>query len=471
MFFLETHNRNRWSPASRPVFALLVCLILSPAAIAQVTQPLPAPPESPAQQGTSLRLESLSLFTGYYSSGFDVANSQTINPNALSPDVMIGSSATIKWDRPTERSDVFMAYSAEYTGHLRYSDWQNLNHSFNLNVSRTLGRWDFHFSAAAALTTLENMLFEQNALANVASVKSSFDDLTAGIMRGTFQNRALAPVLSGVQAVASPTLLLYGARALTTAAQVAVTNHLSSRSSISVSVGGNRNEGLPLSNAVVAAGATPGLLSATTANVAVSMSHSLSPRTEVTVSFGTNRTVSRLQDAYFNSGNLAITHTLNEHWFAGVHGGGGNIVPVKQLQVSQTSLPYIAGGSLGYKTFAHTFLVAFDRTFVDSYGFGAGAMLTSNAAWNWTRAGGAWRLRASVSQQRIVNSAYATIDTWQATIGLRRLLSPHAALTAEYGYMRYSGVPPTTPSLLAETASPSAVRLVVSWAPGLSLVP
>jgi hypothetical protein len=457
--------------AARVAQALLLAALLAPSASAQTPGQTRGHDDLPQNQGSvppsSFRLDSISFSTGYYSSGFDPAVASVSNGSALGTDVSIGGAATIRWERPRERSDVYMTYTGDYSGHIRYSGWRSLNHRFSLNVNRRLSRWDFRFSLAANSTTMDQLLFTPNTLSEVATVPATFDDLTTSIMRGTFRNRALAPVLTTAQPVTSPTLLFYGSRTLSAAAQATISTRLTSRTTFQINAGATHSQGLPFN--------TPGLpevtgstslFHATTLNVGVGISHSLSPRTEVAVNFTTSRTISRLQDTLYNIGSVSLTRTLSERWFASVHGGGGNRDSIRQTNTPQ-ALQYQAGAGLGFKTFAHTLLGSYDRSFADPYGLGASATISSMGAWNYGRPDSVWRFRVSVGQQQVQSASFRTLESWQATMILQRALSTHTAIAAQYGYMRYSGGPSTT----TDAISPSAVRLTVIWAPGLGLLP
>jgi len=446
-------------------FALLVTSIMILPAVAQQAESA-SPQATPTQ--SSFRLESVSFYTGYYSSGFDfTATTPSTAGASLGADVGVGGAATIGWQRPRDRSDVFMTYTADYSGHLRYSAWQALNHHLSFNANRRWSRWDFRFSAAASVSTTDQLLFAPTALSTVAATPATFADLTTGIMGGTSQNRALAPVLTGVQAVVSPALLLYGSRTLSASAQFSATTRLSDRTSIQISAGGTRNQGLPVSNSIAQAGAPTLAIRATSGNLGLSISHLLTPRTQVSVALLSTRAFSGLADAYYNSFSLAITRTLSERWFATVHGGGGDVLPVRQTNIPLSGPQYLAGGSLGFKTFAHTLLGSYDRNFSDTYGLGASISSSTTGAWSWRRPDSTWRVQVSAGQQQLQTSAFPTLDTWQASFSLQKALSSHAVIAAQYAYMRYSG----GPAAATNAISPSAVRLTFSWAPGLGLLP
>ncbi len=149
-----------------------------------------------------------------------------------------------------------------------------------------------------------------------------------------------------------------------------------------------------------------------------------------------------------------------------VCGGGGLTTPGRQTTVARTNGQYVANGTIGYKTYEHTFFASWSRTFADTYGLGATSVMIGPGGWTSARPGRSWRTGASFSEQRLLGTAFATLDAWQADVSFQRALGQHTAMRAEYAYMRLSGGP-----MLLSAISPSAVRLSLTWSPESCLSP
>ena len=112
---------------------------------------------------------------------------------------------------------------------------------------------------------------------------------------------------------------------------------------------------------------------------------------------------------------MSLGRTIGRRWLLGVHGGLGIIRPLRQTIVLQTDPQPAYGGSLIFKTFAQTFLGAYDRTVSDSYGLGAGSTSSVSAAWHWKRPGSGWSLDAGGSRQQLQGNSFAGATSWRGT--------------------------------------------------------
>jgi len=304
---------------------------------------------------------------------------------------------------------------------------------FSLNASRHLTPlWDFHLTVAAAVITADQLVLLPGELL------------------------ATAPL--------SPSLLLYGNRAFNSTVAMSLAYQLSTRTTLTWHAGGTHIQSLGNNDGGGDTGVVSFLNQASTASAGFEVSHILSPRMQVSVDFGSTRLMSGFLDAWSQSATVALSRSLSQRWFAAVRGGGGFILPSQTEANLTTSLQYLGGGTLGYRTQANTFQVSFDRTVGDSYGLGASDTVSALASWYWARPGSPWSLRVSGGEQQLEHGVLATVDTRQIGFSVGRAITRNLQLTAEYGYMRYSG------GALFGAISPSSVRLAMVWRPGLGLL-
>jgi hypothetical protein len=207
----------------------------------------------------------------------------------------------------------------------------------------------------------------------------------------------------------------------------------------------------------------------TSAGADLSASYSLSPRTQLGATVGASRIVSALQDSYITTSTGSVGRTMGRHWFLQVHGGVSVLSPVKQTiyYVLPSGPQPSGGGTLGFRTFSHTFLGSYDHTAGDAYGYGAVSTDSVNASWNWKRPGRSWWVECGLSQQRMQGngSGYGNMSNWRVSGGWGRRMSAQTALLAQYVYMRYAGVLQNSPYAFDQ----SAVRVSVIWSPHPSL--
>lgn len=399
--------------------------------------------------GRGLQLRTAAGYLGYYSNGLANTSFQSGTSN-LQYDVGGGASATFEYTKLGERSSFAVSYTPSYTGQIRYSSLNTLNHGLSLTASRKLApRWNFTFSAAGDLSSLQQSQFSPTRLSSVASVPSTFDDLAAGVLSARFGNNPqLANVLASAPLAQSPLLtLLYGQRIFTSAAQISLSYSYSPRLSVAFSGGISRTQ--PVSNDQSSTNFQTSLLSNTTSgNASVTVSYSLSPLTQAGGTVTTSRVSSTLQDSYITTSLATFGRTIGRHWFVQIHGGAGITNPVRQTSFAASTKPRPAiGGSLGFKTFSSTLLGAYDRSVSDPYGTGASTSSTTSATWQWRQPGRAWRLESSVSWQQLgsgalvnaapTNTALTNTSGWNISAGFGRSLGPHFALHTQYSYLYY----------------------------------
>jgi hypothetical protein len=152
---------------------------------------------------------------------------------------------------------------------------------------------------------------------------------------------------------------------------------------------------------------------------------------------------------------------MGRHWFAQAHAGGGFATYVHSQVHASTGTSPVFGASLGYKTYAHSFMGAYDRTLGQSYGLGAMTMMTYNVAWHWWRPGRSWGLSSNYMRQQFNGGTFGDVDGWRTAFGINREMGQHMMLETGYTYGAYSSRSPQSPFKSAQ----HAVRLSVMWTP------
>jgi hypothetical protein len=428
---------------------------------AQETAPTTQNVPSTAPLG-GLRIRSASVYATYESTLLPNGSGFLSTPVSLPADIGLGGSVAVDWMNFTERSSTSLNYTSSYTGYLRNSYLNALNHALSLTTRRKLApRWLFQFSLAGNLSSLEQSIFSTPTLSSVASTPSTFKDLAAATLASKFANNPqLATVLTTSPLLESPVSnLVYGQRMLTSSASAALSYSYSPRLSLTFSGGASRAQyiaGDQLPGAV-----TTSLLSNTTSGQAgIGLSYSLSPWTQLNGSVTTVRVSSSIYDAYTTTALLGLGRTFRRHWIVQTHGGMGVSKSLRQFSSLSPPKPAPAvGGSLAYKTGSHTFLASADRTVSDSYGLGASTSSSSAAAWHWRRLGNSWWLDSSVTWQQLRGGPFNDTSGWHTTIALSRAIGPYTIFVTQYAHLSYSG------SLLAAAyhTTQDAVRISILW--------
>ena len=410
-----------------------------------------------------IQVRSLSVFGVYYSNGAPVNGGIPVGGSNFSSDYGFGGSAEFDWTRFTERSSFSMTYTPSYSGRVRYSSLDALNHSFSLNASHHLApRWNFRVSAAAVVSTLEQSLFAPTTLSTVAALPTTFQDLSAGLLQSQFNtNPQLGSLLTAAVPEQSPlNTLLYGQRMLSASAGTSLSYSYSPRLSLTFDVGGGRTQ--PLSDSGSSIGAGSLALETTTGHAGLSLAYSYSPRTQITAMVTTSRTASGLFDDYTTTTLVSIGRTFAQRWILQVHGGAGVAIPVREVGIPSSVTPFPSGGaSLTYKTTANTFMASYDHTETAAYGLGASTTSTASATWRWRMPGRTWWIDSTFGYQQLQGNSLGNTTGWRSTTGFNQALNPHLSLRAEYAYLKYSGGFISAIDNLAQ----SAVRFSLIWSP------
>lgn len=442
-------------------------VILQGALLAQETN-VPAQNTLAPPSQTGLQIRSVSAYATYDSSFLPNAGAGIQSTAASLPaDVGIGGSIAVEWTKLTERSTFSLDYTPSYTGYIRNSNLNALNHALSLSLSRKLvPRWTFGFSVGGNLSTFEESLYAPTTLSTAAAVPSTFNDLATGLLASNYaSNPQLGTALTTSPLVESPVAnLVYGQRVLTSSARISLSYSYSPRLSFTFSGGGGRTQ--YLSGDQAPSTRTNYLISNTTSgNASVGFSYSLSPLTQLGGTVSTNRTSSSVNDAYTTTSIATLGHAFAMRWILQVHGGVGVTNTVSQASaigaIAPTKPGPAVGGSLAYKTASNTFLGSYDRTVIDSYGLGASTTSTATAGWHWRHPGSSWWLDGSFSWQQLQGGALANTSGWHTTAGLSRAIGTHVVLLTQYVHLDYSG---GLLSSLYHTTQDS-VRVSIAWVP------
>jgi hypothetical protein len=396
--------------------------------------PAPALPSGP-------QILSASAYAVYYSNFLPNGAGVAAGTSNLPSEVGLGGSIVFGWTKFTERSTFTLTYTPSYTGYVRNSSLNALNHALSLTTSRKIApQWTFEFSAAGALNSLQESQFAPTALDNVAAATATFNQLAAALLSGNFANNPqLGALLTSSPLAQSPiSNLLYGERMFTASAHVSLSYSYSPRLSVTFSGGGARTQ--HIDDQALGAGNAAVLPDTTSGNASVGISYSLSPVTQLGGSVTTTRTSSNIYDGYATTAIATLGRTLAGRWIAQLHGGAGFTTAVREVNALLAAKPGpVIGGSLTYKTLSNTFLGSYDRGVSDAYGVGASTNSAANAAWRWRRPGSSWWLASSFGWQQLKGNILGETSGWNTTVGLNRAIGPHFVLLTQYVHLTYSG--------------------------------
>ena len=432
-------------------------------------------------QPNGLRIYSVSVFSSYSSAalpyGSDTASSGIIFPGLLHTgfDITSGGSVMVGWGKSFKKSTVSVMYSPSYARHTRYSQWSSLAQTLALSWSTQLGsRWTWSAGISAATSTADVIMFQPNQSLNLASVPSTFEDLSSAVISGRTTDPQLSAALGAGGAGFSPQdQLIFGRRMLAMSINTNLAYARSTRFTVSGGFSGTRAQ--HLGSASSSAADAYYLIPRTTAAAAdLNVSYALTPRTSTSVSFAVARTFTGLVTANTYSFSGALGRRMGEHWFLSGSAGAG----MTKTGFSPRRAEYIGNASIGYKTYGHTFVGAASRTMGDAYGVGGLSTLSATGAWNWSRPGHTWGTVAAFSQNKVFGGLFGT-SGYQVTAGVHRAITHHAGIVLEYGYgqstvspggLYYAYLAGAQPGSLLRFAHHS-VRLSLSWSPQIIINP
>ena len=442
------------SRAHSSIKALLLMALAAGILSGQET-PVAAPTPRPGFQ-----IASLSGYAVYYSTGMPEGYYQpTATP--LPSDVGLGGSAQFQWTHTSERSQAFFSYTPAYTGRLRLSSWNALNHSMSANGSRRFGKWNFGFSMGASLDNFAEILFAPTTYSTVAAAPVAFSDLASAMLTGQYTNAQLASILTGAPLVESPARnIFYGARMFNASAQSTISYALSQRLSITLTGAGNRSQQASGNPAGSSQNTYAFIPTTTSVGTTLSVSYAESPRTQLGISVGSDRVVSLLEDAYAARAGVSFGRRMGTRWFLQLSGGAGRMIPVRSAFVLDKAMQPTMAASLGFHTFSHTLLGSYSRDVSDFYGLGALSTYSATGTWRWRRPGRMWWTESLLSWQELSGNPTTNTTAWRVEAGLGRALTNRTGLLTQYVYLHYA-----LPLLNAAASSQSAVRVSFVWNP------
>ena len=416
----------------------------------------------PGVQG--LRLQSVSVFGGYFTGGSPFAGQLPVT-GALPREDMFGGSLAIAWSTERERSSLSVLYMPSIIGSTQMSSLNSVNHRLLVRASKTWNKWSLSLMAGGMTTVVQQQLFGTTPAGAITASGSSFDEFAAAALAGK-SNAEIAALLTGAQLSAPPeSSIFYGRRILTTRASAALSWAHSTRTSLSIEVSGLRNQHL---NDSVIAGSTssnPFLVPRTTeANVMISWNYSLTPRTNLSVDGGMSRIFSPLQAGYTTRTTVSIGRTMSRRWFLKGDAGVGVITYLRDQVVLPRRVQEVYGGNVGFKAAAHAFMGGYTRSAGDSYGLGSAATSGVVGAWTWRRPGASWESTVDAAYEQLSNTVYPKVKTWRAAVGISRMIGAHFAVSGNYGY--YNVPRHLFAGVTGDHLGQQGVMLSLTWTPG-----
>jgi hypothetical protein len=411
------------------------------------------------------RLYGVSLFAGYATSP-DPLYSLPSGPGALGPDENYGASVAVGWELHREQKNVAIKYSGTYLGMAHYSGLNNYSQNLSFTASGKLSpKWSWSVSGSGEDDTLAELLFEPTALSATAQLPTNFDDFAAAMGLGQFSSAQAASTILGAPVLQSPLqTLVLGAHVLSYSGQAGLTYSYSPTLSFHFSGGWAGYQSLPgsQSDAAQLANAIP---RSTNATADMGASYSLSPRTDVGLDVQENRQQDQYESAYISTATASLGRKMGSHWFARVYGGESIIQLTQQTYGTAGTRELVGGGSIGAKTYTQSFIVSYDRTAFDEYGFAAGTDTDVMGTWNWHHPGSRWSIFTSFGEMQMRNNGFASISGWEGNAGLSERLTDHTSLSAGYVYLSSGG------SYVGNVNNISfqGVRVSLNWSPQLVL--
>ena len=413
------------------------------------------------------RLNTLSFSTTYG----DVSYAQLAGASVPSASTILGGSASFGWVVSRENTNFSLSYSPSYSANLNYSSLSGVNQALTVSVGRKLAaKWHWNASAAGSITNFNQFQFAPSQLSQIASTTASFDQLATAILSGTSSNIQLNNLLNSVSVVDSPAApALYGNRFFGASATTGISWAPTSRLTIGWQVGASRTQPLNSPGNNIALGATQ--RANTLGQSSVNVGYSLSPRTSVTVSASASRSLSGVfPRIYTGTLTATVTRTMSRRWFLNAGAGGGYMKNSVAAGPARQGPQYTYTGGIGYKTYAHTFMVNYNRSLNSSnLALAGGVFNVATAAWTWNRPGSSWSVQASSSFQQQTYSGIPSFNSWNALGGFSRRLTPQLSVQAAYGVGELGNLGYTT-SIVNRGGLYNAVRVSLAWSPQLGLM-
>jgi hypothetical protein len=373
-----------------------------------------------------------------------------------------GGAATLAWRHFGSRSTFTASYSGSYFGSSQAVDSSSLNHAMSIDLSRALQRWTVGFALNGQLSGSQQYLFNPSSLGQIAAAPSTFDDLASAMLTGNSTNTQLNGLVNGAPLLESPIRTsLYGERVASGGATTYARYNVSPR--LTIRMGASAFKALHLAPDTQSQTAAERYILPQSTSVGgdFGISYSLSPRTQIGANLGTSRVFSRIQPGYYTTGTGSIGRIMGRRWFVDGHAGAGMIFQVGDLvtiQRHRISQP-VVGGSIAYRTGAHTLMLVNDWTLGDPYGAGSTRTITSTFSWTWAPIRSGWSFALGGGHQQLFRDGATTLTGEGANARVGRAITRQISLLFEYGFQTNYG------SLTGAHLRQQGVRVSLAWMP------
>lgn len=419
----------------------------------------------PESQG--LHLYDVSVYSGYSTLAYPYGVSQVPLQGAgsLGGDTNYGGSITVggQWHRP--KTDFMFQYTGSYNGMVRYSNVNAFGHVLSLSASRRLtSKWTLSLSANGQDLTMAQYLYQPPVLATMVQAPATFDDLAAAFSIGQFSNAQIASMLTGAPIIQSPgQSLLFGDHLRSYGANVSASYAATSRLTLHLSSFAAGGEQISAQSGPIRGNYLMPFTIGMTGGMG--LSYAVSPRTTLGLDVEESRLRNSFQTSYTTTATASAGRKMGEHWFLRAYGGGAYIKTVQQLYGYPVQRQWLAGGSIGFKTYQNALVASYDRSAMDNFGFAVGAVTSAGGSWTWHRPGSGWRTSLGFQRQLIQDTGYYSLSGWQGMAGLERYLNRHTTLSVQYVYLNTSG------NFLGtrDHITVQSVRVALGWSPQLSI--
>jgi hypothetical protein len=401
----------------------------------------------------------VSLFAGF-SSLANPASAQGpysyFVPGNVQSDWNYGAQWSLGWHHLHAGTAVSLRYTGMYSGQTRYSNLNAFGHALTFGVNRTFHtKWSFSLSATGDYRTLVQYIFAPSALSTASQTPATFDNLAAASGIGNFSDPQAASALSGAPQLPALVTSLLGDRILTYAAQASVSYAATSRLSFDFASFGAGGE-TKVDNAPAYV-----LPRSMGASAGVGLNYALSPRTTFGVQAQENRVSNHFQTSYGTTASASLGRKMTEHWFLSGRAGMSYTSFGKQVFSTAGSRQVLAGGSLGYRAFAHTIMASYSRSSMDAYGMAVGLNESTALAWSWRRPGSSWIFTSSIARHTIHQTGFLAFSGWSTNAGVTRMVTSRMVMSADYAFLNSTG------DYLGNTINRTvhSLRLTLGWHP------
>lgn len=392
--------------------------------------------------------------------------------SALGSDTMAGGGGSLGWVARGARTRFSVQYSGGYDGEIRYTQWNAAYHFLTVTLSQKLTpKLSVSFSAHGSVSNYNQMLFSPTVFGSLVAAPGTFEDLSAAVLSGQYNNDQLASLLTGAPVIDSPSRnVFFGNRVFTSAGAVSLGYARTPRLSFGITADYGYEQHLPDSSHDDSSNGprTSFLLPHASYGMAsVNVAYSLSPHTQIGATASSGRNFTGIQQNYTHSGSIFLGHEMGRHWFMQANAGAGFAPrvhahpPISTLGVRPTF-----GAKLGYRAYAHTFMASYERMLTLAYGVGAVDSTLIGGGWRWWRPGHTWGLSSSGGEEILRNTAFQKVSGWRGTFGITKQMGAHTVLETGYSFGAYSGglLGPTTTGAPFKSHE-HMVRLTVVWYP------